>query len=129
MGEPAAKQGDTITATDTHLVLPTGATNPVTAELPFSGVIDGGISSNVKIMSMPAAVVGTTAENDPPHIPPPGSTFVDPPSNSATIVAGSETVFINKKPAARNGDTATTCNDPVELPVGTVAAEGTVLIG
>jgi hypothetical protein len=27
------------------------------------------------------------------------------------------------------GDTALTCNDPVPLPVGTVIAAGTVLIG
>jgi uncharacterized Zn-binding protein involved in type VI secretion len=38
-------------------------------------------------------------------------------------------VLINKKPAARAGDKAQTCNDPVPLPVGTVVATGTVLIG
>jgi len=37
--------------------------------------------------------------------------------------------MINGKPAARNGDRAQTCNDPVDLPVGTVVAVGTVLIG
>jgi hypothetical protein len=31
--------------------------------------------------------------------------------------------------AARNGDTATTCNDPSDLPVGQVIAVGTVFIG
>jgi hypothetical protein len=31
--------------------------------------------------------------------------------------------------AARNGDTAMTCNDPVDLPVGKVVAVGTVFIG
>ena len=47
----------------------------------------------------------------------------------ATIITGSATVFINGKPAARNGDTAITCNDPVDLPVGKVVAKGTVFIG
>jgi hypothetical protein len=31
--------------------------------------------------------------------------------------------------AARNGDTVMTCNDPAPLPVGTVIATGTVMIG
>ena len=42
---------------------------------------------------------------------------------------GSPTVFINNKPAARNGDQAMTCNDPVDAPVGTVIAVGRVMIG
>ena len=42
---------------------------------------------------------------------------------------GSATVLINGKMAARNGDTALTCNDPVDMPVGTVVAAGTVMIG
>jgi uncharacterized Zn-binding protein involved in type VI secretion len=31
--------------------------------------------------------------------------------------------------AARNGDKATTCNDPADLPTGTIIAVGTVFIG
>jgi uncharacterized Zn-binding protein involved in type VI secretion len=42
---------------------------------------------------------------------------------------GSSTVFINGKAAARNGDTALTCNDPADLPAGTIIATGTVFIG
>jgi uncharacterized Zn-binding protein involved in type VI secretion len=38
-------------------------------------------------------------------------------------------VMINGKMAARNGDTAMTCNDPADLPAGKVIAVGTVLIG
>lgn len=33
------------------------------------------------------------------------------------------------QPAARNGDTAMTCNNPVDMPVGTVIAMSTVMIG
>ena len=47
----------------------------------------------------------------------------------ATITVGSQTVKINGKAAARMGDTAKTCNDPADAPVGTVIAAGTVLIG
>jgi uncharacterized Zn-binding protein involved in type VI secretion len=59
----------------------------------------------------------------------PGVSFQKPPSNKATIQQGSQRVKINGKPAARAGDKALTCNDPSDLPVGTVIAVGTVLIG
>jgi uncharacterized Zn-binding protein involved in type VI secretion len=133
MGSPAAKQGDLVTAIDIHLVLvptPPGAPVPTPLPHPFSGIIDGVLSPNVKIMSMPAATVTSTATDTPPHLPtPPGTAFVKSPSNQATIILGSTSVFINGKQAARNGDTALTCNDPVDLPVGTVVAVGTVLVG
>jgi uncharacterized Zn-binding protein involved in type VI secretion len=97
---------------------------------PFTGIINGGLSSDVKIMGMPAATVDSTADNTPPHIPtPPGTAFQKPPSNKGTIMMGSATVKINGKMAARNGDTAKTCNDPADMPVGTVIAVGTVFIG
>ena len=133
MGQPAAKQGDQVVATDIHIVLvpaPPGPPVPTPLPHPFTGIIDGNLSSNVNIMGMPAATVTSTAEDTPPHLPtPPGTAFVKPPSNKATIILGSPTVFINNKPAARNGDVALTCNDPVDLPVGTVVAVGTVLVG
>lgn len=133
MGQPAAKQGDQIVATDTHIVMvpaPPGSPVPTPLPHPFVGVISGGLSSDVRIAGMPAATVDSTADNTPPHIPtPPGTAFQNPPQNKATIRVGSPTVRINGKMAARNGDTAATCNDPVELPVGTVIAVGTVLIG
>ncbi len=128
MGQPAAKQGDKVIAVDTHIIQPPGPTSPVPVPHPFSGIIDGSLSSNVNIEGRPAAVLGSTATNTPPHVPI-GGTFVKPPTNKATIIQGSPTVFINGKPAARNGDMALTCNDPVDLPVGKVVAVGTVLFG
>src|SRR5512137_2596840 len=116
MGQPAAKQGDQITATDMHMIQPPGTAPPVLTPHPFTGIIDGGLSTDVKIMGMPAAMANSTATNTPPHVPI-GGTFVKPPSNRATILMGSQTVLINGKPAARNGDTATTCNDPADLPI------------
>jgi uncharacterized Zn-binding protein involved in type VI secretion len=127
MGQPAAKQGDRITSTDMHLIQPPGAP-PVLLPHPFSGIIDGNLSSDVKIGGMPAATQGSTATNTPPHIPS-GGTFVKPPANKGTIQIGSQTVKINGKPAARNGDVALTCNDPSDLPTGTVVAIATVMIG
>src|SRR4051812_6647339 len=128
MGLPAAKQGDAVVATDMHMVQPPAPATPVLLPHPFTGVLDGGLSSDVTIMGKPAATQDSTATNNPAHVPSGGS-FVAPPSNRATVTRGSPTVAINGKPAARNSDPATTCNDPSDLPVGTVTAAGTVLIG
>ncbi len=130
MGMPAAKMGDKVLAVDTHIIMVPTPGGPVPTPLPhpFDGTIMGGVSSNVMIMGMPAATVGSTATNLPPHIPE-GGPFQKPPSNEGQIIMGSATVLINKKPAARNGDTALTCNDPVDLPVGKIIAVGTVMIG
>jgi len=130
MGMPAAKQGDQIVAVDIHIIMIPSPGGPVPTPLPhpFTGMIAGGLSANVKIMGMPAATLGSTANNLPPHIPQ-GGPFQKPPMNKATIIIGSPTVLINGKPAARNGDTALTCNDPVDLPVGKIIAIGTVIIG
>ena len=128
MGQPAAKQNDQIVAVDIHLVQPPWPGPPIPLPHPFSGVIDGGLSSDVNIQSLAAATQDSTATNTPSHIPLIGS-FVNPPKDQGRIIQGSTTVFINSKPAARMGDTALTCNDPADLPVGTVVAVSTVLIG
>jgi uncharacterized Zn-binding protein involved in type VI secretion len=132
MGQPAAKQGDKVQGIDTHIVLVPSPGGPVPTPLPhpFSGILNGGLSSDVKVMGMPAATVGSTADNTPPHTPtPPGTSFQSPPANKGTVKMGSATVKINGKAAARNGDVADTCNDPADLPAGTVSASGTVTIG
>lgn len=131
MGQPAAKQGDQITAIDTHIIMIPSPGGPVPTPLPhpFSGQINGNVSSNVQIMGMPAATQGSTADNMPPHVPQGGGSFQKPPSNKGQIINGSTTVMVNGKPAARNGDKALTCNDPADAPAGTVIAVGTVMIG
>lgn len=130
MGQPAAKQGDQIVATDTHIIMIPSPGGPVPTPLPhpFMGQIDGGLSSDVRIEGKAAATKDSTATNTPAHIPQ-GGPFQKPPSNRATILLGSSTVRINGKLAARNGDKANTCNDPADLPAGTVVAVSTVMIG
>ncbi len=130
MGQPAAKQGDLVTALDTHVYLIPSPGGPVPTPLPspFSGQLTLNLSPNVRIMGLPAATLGSIAVNTPPHLPQ-GGPFQRPPSNQGRIITGSATVRINGQPAARNGDTAMTCNDPVDLPIGTVVAAGTVLMG
>jgi uncharacterized Zn-binding protein involved in type VI secretion len=131
MGLPAAKQGDFIQAIDTHIVMVPGSP-PVPTPLPhpFNGQLNGGLSDSVRILGKAAATVGSTADNSPAHIPtPPGTTFQKAPANRGTIRLGSVSVRINGKAAARHGDIAETCNDPGDLPVGTVVAVGPVSIG
>jgi uncharacterized Zn-binding protein involved in type VI secretion len=127
MGQPAAKQGDTVTAVDTHLIQPPAPSGPFPAPHPFNGTLDQNLSPDVNIMGLPAAVVGSIATNVP-HIPA-GGTFAIPPLNRGQVALGSATVFINKKAAARSGDTVTTCDDPGDMPIGTIQAAGTVNIG
>lgn len=130
MGQAAAKEGDQVMATDIHIIMIPAVPSPIPTPLPhpFTGIIDGELSSDVNIMGKPAATVDSTATNTPSHIPQ-GGPFQSPPSNKATIKLGSSTVKINGKAAARNGDMAETCNDPSDLPGGTVMAVGTVNIG
>lgn len=132
MGQPAAKENDQVIGTDIHIVIvPAGpAQVPTPLPHPFVGKINGGTIATVKIGGAAAAVVGSTADNSPAHIPtPPGISFQNPPANKATIQVGSGTVKIGGKAAARNGDIAMTCNDLADAPVGSIIAVGTVFIG
>ena len=130
MGQPAAKKGDQVVATDTHIIMIPSPGGPVPTPLPnpFVGQLDGSLASDVDIEGKPAAVQGSTASNGPSHIPA-GGPFQMTPADKGTIQLGSATVLIGGKPAARNGDIALTCNDPSDLPVGQVVAVSTVLIG
>jgi len=132
MGKPAVKQGDQIIAVDIHIVMVPSPGGPVPTPLPhpFAGIINGSLSSNVRVMGMPAATQGSTANNQPPHLPtPPGTVFQIPPTNQATIMMGSVTVRINGKPAARVGDMAQSCADPIPNSAAQIVGAGTVFIG
>ena len=134
MGQPAAKMGDKIIATDIHIIMvpaPPGPPVPTPLPHPFAGTIDSSCSTNVNIQGKPAATLGSMASNTPPHVPLGGGPFQNPPNNKGNIIKGSATVMINGKPAARMGDMAMTCNDPAPLPVGQIVVVGlpTVLIG
>lgn len=132
MGQPAAKANDQVVSTDTHIVMVPAGPSLVPTPLPhpFTGVLNGGLISSVKIGGQAAAVQGSTADNTPAHLPtPPGTSFQKPPQNKATVQQGSATVSFGGKPAARNGDVAVTCNDPADLPAGKVVAAGTVFVG
>lgn len=130
MGKPAAKQGDQVVGVDIHIVMIPSPGGPIPTPLPhpFAGQLDGNLSPDVNIEGMAAATQGSTATNTPSHIPL-GGPFQSPPANKGEVMLGSTTVFANGKPLARMGDMAMTCNDPADLPAGTVIAVGTVLVG
>ncbi len=132
MGVPAATANSSVVAVDTHIVLVPTPVGPVPTPLPhpFNGIVNGSLVTSVLIQGQPAAVVGSTASNTPPHIPtPPGTAFQRPPANRGTVFMGSFSVRIGGQAAARTGDPVTTCNDPADLPVGQLVAAGTVLVG
>ncbi len=132
MGKPAAAANHTVVGVDTHIVMVPTPGGPVPTPLPhpFSGKLDGGLINTVKIGGQAAAVVGSTATNQPSHTPtPPGTSFQKPPANQGTVFMGSATVRIGGKAAARMGDPVKTCNDPADVPVGQIIAAGTVMIG
>jgi len=118
-----AKQGDLIVANDTHLV--SGASVVAT----FQGPLSAELSEDVLSDNRNVATVGSIAHCAPPHVPPTGKSFDVPPHHRATVVIGSDTVLVNNKAYASDGDPAETCNDPVDLPVGLVQAAGTILVG
>ena len=132
MGLPGAKQDDDVVGVDTHIVMVPSPGGPVPTPLPhpFTGKLSGELISTVKIAGKAAATVGSVATNQPAHIAtPPGTSFQTPPKDEGVVKMGSGTVKIGGQAAARMGDTAQTCNDPSDMPVGTVIASGTVLVG
>src|SRR3954452_18265430 len=130
MGLPIAKANDQVLATDTHIVLVPPFLTPAPLPHVFVGMLNGGLAPPPQGGGQAAAIVGSTADNTPPHIPtPPGVSFQSPPSNKGTVQIGSSTVRICGKGAARNGDVVQACNDPADLPVGQIGAGGMVSAG
>jgi len=133
MGAPVATQTGQVVAVDTHIVLVPTPGGPVPTPLPhpFNGQIQGATVPTVNVGGQPVAVQDSIAINQPPHIPtPPGASFQAPPKNQGKVLSASMTVFAGGKGVARIGDTVMTCNDPADMPVGSiVAAPGTVFAG
>src|SRR5262245_29825555 len=128
MGKPVAKKGDRITATDTHLIIPPSGGPPVPTPLPYDGVLKNELCTTVFSEHQAVAVVGSVSVMSPGHQAAPGS-FAKPPSNEGRVFIGAPTVYAERKAVARDGDVAKTCNDPTDLPVGKVVAQGTVYSG
>lgn len=127
---PAARMNDIIQAVDIHIInIPTPA-GPVPTPLPHPYVapITINCATNVIIGGQPAATLGS--QSTFVHIPQ-GGPFAVPPTGTGQIMAGSATVMIGGKPAARITDMVITCMDsgwvgkPMIIPTGSP----TVMIG
>ncbi len=127
MGAPAIVANDQVTGTcPNHLAIgPLGVPIPA-GPLPFSAPLSMGLSTNVLIGGKPAAVVGSSGYNTPPHVGlHPSDPFLVPATEMGQIIVGSMTVLIGGQPAATAQSTATCCVAPGTL----VPSVATVLIG
>ena len=128
MGTPAIVQNDRITGTCAIHQVPnptSGAPQPA-PPMPFSAPLLGGLEMSVKIGGLPAAVVGSSGHNTPPHV---GLHVSDPYAvptmQEGRVVSGSTTVLIGSKPAATVSSSVTCCTTPGSL----IASVATVTIG
>ena len=123
MGQSIATQTHDVIATDIHIVMVPTPGGPVPTPLPhvLAGKIQSATCPTVKAGGNNVAVKGSVAQNQPPHIPtPPGVSFQSPPANQGTVFLASFTVNAGGQGIARQGDPVETCNDPADLPVGTI---------
>ena len=127
MGTPAAVMGDRIMGTCGGHQIPSPTGNPIPAPpMPFSAPLLMGLATKTLIGGKPAAVMGSSGINTPPHVGLHASDpFMAPPTQQGRVVAGSPTVLIEGKPAARTGSQGVIC---LGLPGQVVGTAATVLI-
>jgi uncharacterized Zn-binding protein involved in type VI secretion len=129
MGTPAAVLGDQLKGTCSIHTVP----NPVSGTpepggpLPFSAPITIGTIDSVLIGDKPAAVVGSSGVNTPPHVGlHPTDPYLEPATQIGRVVEGSETVLIGGQKAASRFSQCNVCGGTP----GTLDASGAnVLIG
>jgi uncharacterized Zn-binding protein involved in type VI secretion len=118
MGTPAIVLGDKITGVCPIHLIP----NPATGipqpgpPLPFSAPVTLGVVPTVLIGGKPAAVMGCSGLNTPPHIGlHPTDPYFAPPMQIGHITSGSLSVLIGGTPAANVSSVATCCIAPGTL--------------
>jgi uncharacterized Zn-binding protein involved in type VI secretion len=95
--------------------------------MPFSAPLVQNLASTVQIAGKPAAVVGSSGFNTPPHVGLHASDpFMIPTTQLGTVSGGSSSVLFEGKPAARTGSPCTVC---AGLPGQLAGTAATVLIG
>ena len=128
MGTPAAVLGDKIMGTCPAHQIPNPASGvPQPAPpMPFSAPLVMGLATKVLIASKPAAVMGSSGYNVPPHVGlHPSDPCMVPTMQEGKVVAGSPTVMIEGKPAARVGSQVIMC---AGIPGQLLGTANTVLI-
>jgi uncharacterized Zn-binding protein involved in type VI secretion len=115
MGAPALVMGDRITGQCPIHMIPNPATGipQPSPPLPFSAPLTLGTVATVLIGGKPAAVMGSSGFNTPPHIGlHPADPFFAPPMQKGQVVTGSPTVLIGGQPAATVQSMVTCCATP-----------------
>jgi uncharacterized Zn-binding protein involved in type VI secretion len=128
MGAPVIVMGDKVTGTCAiHQVPnPTSGVPQPGPPMPFSAPLTIGTVATVQFGGKPAAVMGSSGANTPPHVGLHVSDpYMAPPMQIGRILSGSPTVLVGGQPAATTSSSATCCMTPGTL-VPTVT---TVLIG
>lgn len=129
MGTPAVVLGDRIVGTCAIHQIPSptsGAPQPG-PPMPFSAPLLQGLATQVLVAGKPAAVVGSSGTNAPPHVGLHASDpFMAPTQQTGRVVAGSATVLFEGKPAANTGCGVTICSG---TPGQVTGSATTVLIG
>jgi len=126
MGNPALAAGDRVTGTCPGHMVPSASGTAPAGPLPFSAPISQGTIASVLIGGKPAAVVGSSGYNAPPHTGIVDGAFATPTNQVGRIMTGSPTVLIGGKMAATTSSTCSMCATPASA-----AGPGapTVLVG
>lgn len=129
MGSPVIRMNDKITGTCAIHQVPnpaSGAPQPSPAPLPFSAPLLQGLETSVLINGQPAAVMGSSGVNTPPHV---GLHVTDPYAvptmQTGRVIKGSTKVLAGGKPLATVSGQATCCATPGSL----VSTQTKVLAG
>ncbi|MPZ73809.1 MAG: hypothetical protein GEU74_11350 [Nitriliruptorales bacterium] len=126
MGTPAILMGDRITGACPIHQIPNPASGvPQPAPpMPFSAPLLQGLANKVLISNKPAAVVGSSGYNTPPHVGLHASDpFMIPTQQVGRITGASPTVMFEGKPAAKNAPPPMMCGTP-----GSIVGTGTTVL-
>ena len=127
MGVPAVVLGDRVMGVCPVHQVPGPLGVPVPSPpLPFSAPLLTGLTTKVLICGKPAAVLGSSGYNLPPHAGlHPADPFAIPVQQMGRVLTGSATVLFEGKPAAKTGSACMMCATPGQV----VGSAATVLIG
>ncbi|MBX3030698.1 MAG: PAAR domain-containing protein [Chloroflexi bacterium] len=127
MAAPAIVQGDQVTGTCPLHQIPGPVGNPQPGPpMPFSAPLTMGLCPTVLIGGKPAAVVGASGYNMPPHVGlHPADPFMVPVMQVGMVTSGSPTVTFGGQPAVSANASATCCASPGSL----VPSVMTVMVG
>jgi uncharacterized Zn-binding protein involved in type VI secretion len=113
MSAPAIVAGDRIVGVcPNHLV---GGPQVPAGPQPFSAPLTLGLVSTVLIGGKPAAVLGSSGYNTPPHTAPLTDAWAAPMLQEGKVLSGSPTVTIGGKPAATAQSSCLCCATPGQL--------------